>query len=228
MLKRHHVLRALAERALDGAAGHQVEELVGAANLQIGLEGVGVVALHERVEELVQADRLALGVAQRKVLALQHLRHGEVWREVDDVLEAQLAQPIAVVAPLHLVDVEDTADLLPCSWPYSRRSPAPSSMRRAASLSEASPICAVKSPITRQMVWPSCWNWRSLRSATARPICRRGPVGSMPSLTRSFSPARRRFSRSSRTITSTTPRVSNSSISSRLAHGAHGRAWRSD
>src|SRR6185312_7801130 len=49
----------LAGVLLDFAAGHEVEELLGAADLHVAFEREGVVALHERVQEFVQVDRLA-------------------------------------------------------------------------------------------------------------------------------------------------------------------------
>ena len=52
------------------ATGEQVEQLVGAPELHIGLDDHGVVGLHDRVEELVQADGLARRVAVVEVVAL--------------------------------------------------------------------------------------------------------------------------------------------------------------
>ena len=48
-----------------------------------------------------------------------------------------------------------------------------------------SPTWAVKSPRISTAVWPRSWNWRSLRSTTAKPRWMSDAVGSMPSLIRS-------------------------------------------
>ena len=71
-------LRLLAGVALQVAAAHQVELLVGAAELDVALQRDGVVALHHGVEQLVDADGLLVLEALVEVLALQHLRDGEL------------------------------------------------------------------------------------------------------------------------------------------------------
>src|SRR5437660_5304910 len=55
--KHRDVLWLLSERLLDLASEQQVEELVGAADLHIGLDGNRVVGLAERIQDLVCADR---------------------------------------------------------------------------------------------------------------------------------------------------------------------------
>ena len=73
------------------ATGEQVVELVGSAELDVGLDRNGVVRLHERIQELGDGDRLAGRVAFGEVVALEHLRHRHDPREPDDVGEAELA-----------------------------------------------------------------------------------------------------------------------------------------
>ncbi len=63
------------------ARDDDVEQLIAAAHLHIGLLRHGVVALHQRVERLVQVDRLARFQPQREVLARQELLDGEVLRQ---------------------------------------------------------------------------------------------------------------------------------------------------
>ena len=52
------------------ATGEQVEELVGTAHLNVGLDDRGVVCLHHGVEELVERDGRLRLVALGKVVAL--------------------------------------------------------------------------------------------------------------------------------------------------------------
>ena len=53
-----HHLRLLAVVLLQRAAHQQVELLVGAAELDIGLQRHRVVALHQRIQEFMQRDGL--------------------------------------------------------------------------------------------------------------------------------------------------------------------------
>ena len=71
-------LLGLAGVALEVAAAHEVELLVGAAELDVAVEGDGVVALGDGVEELVHGDGLLGLEALGEVLALEHLRDGEL------------------------------------------------------------------------------------------------------------------------------------------------------
>ena len=71
--QQHAELGALAEVALQIAPHRHVELLIGAAQLEIGLDRNRVVALQQRVEELVQGDRRAGAVAVGEILLGQHL-----------------------------------------------------------------------------------------------------------------------------------------------------------
>ena len=97
--------------ALQLAAHQQVEFLVGAAELDIGLERDRVVALRQGIQQLVHRDRLLFHEALVEVLALQHLRDGELRGQADDAFVAQLVEPLAVEAHLGLVAIEDLEDL---------------------------------------------------------------------------------------------------------------------
>ena len=60
------------------AADEHVEELVGAAELDVAFEHDGVVALHERVEKLDDGDRAVARVALGEIVALQHAGDGHL------------------------------------------------------------------------------------------------------------------------------------------------------
>jgi hypothetical protein len=96
----HHDLAGLTAGALQLAAEQQVEGLVGAAQLDVGLDGHRVHALHERVEELDQRDRAAGVVAGLEILPLQKLGHGDVCRQVGHLREGHRRQPLGVVPDL--------------------------------------------------------------------------------------------------------------------------------
>ena len=100
-----HLLHELATR-------QQVEQLVGAAQLDIGFDDDRVVGLHERVEEFVQADGLAVGVALVEVVALEDAGHREVAGQLQQVLHVERKQPLGVVAQGGLLGVEDLERLV--------------------------------------------------------------------------------------------------------------------
>ena len=93
------------------AADEEVEELVGAAELDVGLEGDGVVPLAERVEELVDGDRLARLVALGEVVALEELGDGVAPGEADEPVGAEGAEPAGVEVDDGRLRVEDLEDL---------------------------------------------------------------------------------------------------------------------
>ena len=72
------------------AAREQVVELVGAAELDVGLDRDRVVGLHQRVEELGDRDRPPRGEALREVVALEDLRDGRRARQAEDLGEVEL------------------------------------------------------------------------------------------------------------------------------------------
>ena len=147
-----------------------------------------VPALEQRVEELHHRDGDAVAVAAGEVVALEHPGDGGAGGEAQDVLDAHRAEPLGVAADLERLVEEDAAGPAPRRW---RRSSSTSSFERrgrVADLPDGSPTWAVKSPMIRTAVCPSSWNWRSLRSTTAKPRWMSDAVGSMPSLTRSERP----------------------------------------
>ena len=74
--QQHPELGPLAEVPLQVAAHGHIELLVGAAQLQVGLDRHRVVALQQGIEKLVQGDRRARAVAVGEVFLGQHLTHG--------------------------------------------------------------------------------------------------------------------------------------------------------
>ena len=122
---RQHDLRLEPVRLHHLAAGEQVVELVGAAELDVGLDRHRVVRLHERIEQLRDRDRLAGAVALVEVVALEHAGDGDDATEADDVGVAQLREPLAVVPHLEQLGIvaQDRLRLLEIDAARSRRSP---------------------------------------------------------------------------------------------------------
>lgn len=105
-------LGGLAEVALEVAAAHEVELLVGAAEFHVGLEGDGVIPLGDGIEELVQGDGLFGLKALVEVFAFEHLGDGELGLELDEVVVGKFVEPLGVVADLGFFRVEEFEDLV--------------------------------------------------------------------------------------------------------------------
>ena len=86
----------------------QVEELVGAAELDVALERDRVVGLEQRVEELVLVDGPLLVEALREVVALEHARDGVFAMSSTISTGVMRVEPLGVVADLDPPLVEDT------------------------------------------------------------------------------------------------------------------------
>ena len=97
---------------LEVAAHQQVELLVGAAHFHVGLEGHGVIALAEGIDEFVDGDGALLAEALFKVVAFHHAGHGIAGGQTDEVRGVHLAQPVGVEFHDGLFGVEDLEDLL--------------------------------------------------------------------------------------------------------------------
>ena len=93
------------------AAHEQIEFLIGAAQLQVGLQSHRVVALHERVQKLVHANRGARLKAIVKIVALHHARHGVLGRQLNHAHGTQRQTPLAVVPDFGFGGVEHQAGL---------------------------------------------------------------------------------------------------------------------
>ncbi len=110
--QRQDALRLLTVVALQLAADEQVEFLVGAAQLDVGLERDRVVALRERIEEFVDRDRLPFLVALGEVVALEHPRHRVFRGEPDHAVGAERREPLRVERDLGLLPIEDEEHLV--------------------------------------------------------------------------------------------------------------------
>ena len=81
------------------AHGH-VELLIGAPQLQIGLNRHRVVTLEQRIKKFVQGDRCTSDVAIRKILLGQHLTNGGDAQQLNHLGQVEAGQPFAVAAHL--------------------------------------------------------------------------------------------------------------------------------
>ena len=88
-------------------AGKQVEELVGAAHLHVGLDLNGVEGLHHGVQELVQGDRRLGLVALGKVIALEDAGDGELGAHLQQSGQIHRQDPVAIVHDGGLLGIQD-------------------------------------------------------------------------------------------------------------------------
>ena len=98
---------------LEFAADEVVEELVGAAHFDVGVDADGVPALEQGVEEFVDGDGSAGLVAFGEGVAFEHLADGFPGGEFDDIKQVEFAEPFAVSADFEqfLFRAEDFHDL---------------------------------------------------------------------------------------------------------------------
>ena len=97
---------------LQAAPHQQVEFLVGAAQLHVGLQGDRIVALHQRIQEFMDGDRLLRGVALGEIVTLQHAGHGELAGQLDHVRGRHLAEPLGIEAQLGLFAIQHLEHLV--------------------------------------------------------------------------------------------------------------------
>ena len=100
-------LRLHAELLHKLATGKQVEELIGAAELDVSFDNDGVISLHDRVHELVKADWQVRGVAIMEIVALENAGDRELRHELQELFHVQRQNPFGVVAKRRLLGVED-------------------------------------------------------------------------------------------------------------------------
>jgi len=96
---------------LDVAPHEQVEELVRAPQLHVGLKGHGVVSLDQGVDQLVDGNGALALETLFEILPLEHPRHGVLGAKTDEVLGAELGHPLAVEDDLRLFRIEYLEDL---------------------------------------------------------------------------------------------------------------------
>ena len=94
------------------APHQQVEFLVGATKLNVGLQFNRVITLYQRVEKLVNRDRLAAVVAFAEVIAFQHARNRGAGRQFDHVDAAFATHPLGVENDPGLLAIQDFENLL--------------------------------------------------------------------------------------------------------------------
>lgn len=107
----HDDLLGLALFFLAVAADEDVEELVGAAEFDVGLDFDGIPALHDGVLEFVEANFLGFFDAVAEIFALEHLLEGDARIEAEDVLVGHFAEPFAVIADFGFFAIEDFESL---------------------------------------------------------------------------------------------------------------------
>src|SRR5438105_5360009 len=105
--QRQDALRFLSVVPLQLAADQQVEFLVGAAKLDIGLQRDRIVALGQRVQELVNGDRLSALITLCEVVALEHAGDRIFGGEADHSIRAERGQPGGIECDLGLFPIED-------------------------------------------------------------------------------------------------------------------------
>src|SRR5207245_2014332 len=93
------------------AAEQQVEKLIRASDLDVGVDGDRVECLVERIQDLVRADGRASLEAVGEVLALEHLLESRLAKQSQHVGALHLAEPFGVASNLELVAIEDEMDL---------------------------------------------------------------------------------------------------------------------
>jgi len=91
---------------------NDVEQLVRPTHLDVCIEVVGIVTLHDGVEELVQVDRLAFIPAFVEVITRQELLNGEVGSQTDEFSHGEFSEPLIVVHHLGALAIEDAESLL--------------------------------------------------------------------------------------------------------------------
>jgi len=97
---------------LHATAHQQVEFLIGAAKLDIGLESNRVVALSDRVEELMDGYRLLRSVALGEIVALEHTGDGKQAGQPGHLDCRHFSEPLHVEAQLGLLPIEHLENLV--------------------------------------------------------------------------------------------------------------------
>jgi len=109
-------VRLLPKRGHHLAAGSDnVEELIRATHLDISVQMIRIVSLHDRVEKLVQVDRLIFVPAFVKVIAGQELLDREIGCQVDEVRHGKFTEPLIIVKHLSAFRIENAKSLLSIS-----------------------------------------------------------------------------------------------------------------
>ena len=141
--RRHHDLRLEPVGRHDVAADVEIEQLIGAAELDVGLEEHRVVGLRERIEELVHGDRLAALVALPEIAALEHLRDVVARRQSNQPFGCRAASASALLKSTTVfAGIEDLEHLRLVGLGVRARSPPRVSGGRVFDRPVGSPISA--------------------------------------------------------------------------------------
>ena len=188
----------------DVAADVQVEELIGAAELDVRSERDRVVRLDKRIEKLVHRDRLAAVEALAEVAPLEHLRDVVRRRQLDQPVASEGNQPAAVEFDHGLHRIEQLEDLRLVRLGVALDLVVVSG-GRVFDRPLGSPIIAVKSPTTKTTRVPEVLEVLHLADQHRVAQVEVGRVGSKPTLTTSGRRSASRARRSSSRTTSTQP-----------------------
>ena len=102
----------LACLALKIASDEVVEELIVTAELHIGVDGDGVVALKDGVLKFGEADGDALFVAFGEIVAFEHAGDIDLAVEAKEIEAGEFGEPFSVAADFGFLGIEDFEDLV--------------------------------------------------------------------------------------------------------------------
>jgi hypothetical protein len=105
-------LRFLACLALKIASDEVVEELIVTAELHIGVDGDGVVALKDGVLKFGEADGDALFVAFGEIVSFEHPGDIDLAVEAKEIEAGEFGEPFSVAADFGFLGIEDFEDLV--------------------------------------------------------------------------------------------------------------------
>jgi hypothetical protein len=97
--------------ALKIASDEVVEKLVVAAELHIGVDGDGVVALKDGILKFGEADGDALFVAFGEVVAFEHAGDIDLAVEAQEIEAGEFGEPFSVAADFGFLGIENFEDL---------------------------------------------------------------------------------------------------------------------
>ena len=102
----------LACLALKIASDEVVEELIVTAELHIGVDGDGVVALKDGILKFGEADGDALFVAFGEIVAFEHAGDIDLAVEAKEIEAGEFGEPFSVAADFGFLGIEDFKDLV--------------------------------------------------------------------------------------------------------------------
>jgi hypothetical protein len=97
---------------LQATTHQQVEFLVGTAEFDVRFQGDRVVALHQRIQEFVDRDRLLRRIALGEIIAFEHACNRVLRGQLDHVGRGHLSEPFAVETHFGALAIEHLEHLL--------------------------------------------------------------------------------------------------------------------